>query len=219
MIYIIFGYIAYGYTVYTKKADFCVHTIAFLLSFGLLKDIFYPVYYPRYLLPSFFYSSLLVAHALINAPKNILTYLKLSLLTVSGINIIITLSIYSNINSLRTLISIKPTESCFNYYSNLQNIYQPRYSYYWYAPSIESVDDYLFNRTPEYNINELIKSQRFKYILYNKLAHQQKCPRPYENSDQKFKDTYNRHLLDEEVLDNYDFIGDDNIGIYKLRTQ
>lgn len=219
IIYIIFGYIAYGYLIYIKKADFYVHSVAFLLSFSLIRFFIYPVYYPRYLLPTFFYTSLLGAYALKDASDIIHSYLKLSLMAISIINIIITLSIYNNIPSLHTLIQIKPTDTCFNYYSNLQNIYQPKYSYYWYAPSIESVDDYLFNRVPEYNLNELVKAQKFKYILYNRTAYRQKFPRPYNNVDEEFKNTYKRHLMDEKILQNYDFIGTDNIGIYKLKTQ
>jgi len=219
IIYIIMGYIAYGYLIYTQKTDFCVHTIAFLLSFSLIHNFIYPVYYPRYLLPAFFYTSLLMAYALKDAAEFIHTYLKLSLMAIAGINIIITLSIYNNIPSLLMLNQIKPTDTCFNYYSDLQNIYQPKYSYYWYAPSIESVDDYLFNRTPEYNINELIKTQKFKYILYNANAYRQKFPQPRNNVDEEFKNTYKRHIMDEEILKNYEFIGTDNIGIYKLKQQ
>ena len=119
--------------------------------------------------------------------------------------------------SLKLLSRIKPTDTCFNYYSNLQNIYQPKYSYYWYAPSIESVDDYLFNRTPKYDINELIKTKKFKYILYNKLGYQLKFPRPRINTDEKFKSTYQKHIMDEKILEDYDFVGVKNIGIYKLK--
>ena len=218
IIYIIMGYIAYGYTVYNQKANFYIHTIAFLLSFSLIRNFIYPVYYPRYLLASFFYTSLLIASAVKDAPKIIHTYLKLSLIAILSINLIITFTLYSNISSLNVLNKIKPSDTCFNYFSNEQNIYQPRYSYYWYAPSIESVDNYLFNRQPEYNINNLVKSQKFKYILYNKIAHRQKCPKPFPNTEQKFKETYRRHTLDNDILTNYEFIGIDNIGIYKLKS-
>lgn len=218
IIYIIFGYIAYGYVIYKGKVDFYVHTIAFLLSCSLIKNIFYPVYYPHYLLPCFFYTSFLIAYALKNAHQTVHVYLKLSLIAIFSINIAITLSIYSNVLSLQHLSRIKPTDTCFNYYSKLQNIYQPKYSYYWYAPSIESVDDYLFNHNPKYDINELIKTEKFKYILFNRLAYQLTFPRPRNDTPEKFKSTYKKHIMDEKILEDYDFVGVKNIGIYKLKS-
>lgn len=218
IIYIIMGYIAYGYSIYTKKADFYVHIIAFLLSFSLIRNFIYPVYYPRYLLPAFFYTSLLIAYALKDADKIIHTYFKLALIAIFCINVTITFTIYSNTTSRQLLKIIKPTDTCFNYFSNEQNIYQPKYSYYWYAPSIESVDDYLFDRQPEYNVNDLVKSQKFKYILYNKGAYMAKFPHPYDDTDEQFKNTYKRHVLDDVTLKDYDFFGIGNIGVYKLKT-
>ena len=218
IIYIIMGYIAYGYSIYAKKTNFYIHIIAFLLSFSLIRNFIYPVYYPRYLLPSFFYTSLLIAYALKDADKIIHTYFKLALIAIFCINITITFTIYSNTTSRQLLKRIKPTDSFFNYFSNEQNIYQPRYSYYWYAPSIESVDDYLFNRQPESTVNELVKSHTFKYILYNKGAYMAKFPRPYDNTDEQFKNTYKRHVLDDATFKDYDFFGIGNIGIYKLKS-
>lgn len=216
-VYIILGYIAYGYLIHKKEADFYVHSLAILLSFALLKNLIYTAYYPRYLLPCFFYSSLLIASSLKNAPPKMHGYLKLTLFAILLINISITFILYSNKASISILDKIKPSDTCFNYYANEQNIYQPLYSYYWYAPSIESVDDYLFNRHPDYNITEVVKSVKFKYILYNKEAYNQKVPRPYETSDKQFKATYQRHTLDDAILNDYEYIGNNNIGLYKRK--
>lgn len=217
IIYILLGYIAYGYLIFTKKTDFFVHALAFLLSFALLKNIIYPNYYPRYLLPCFLYTSFLIAAAMKYAVSTAHNYLKAALVLILAINITITFALYNNRSSLKVLNLIKPEDSCLSFYANEQNIYQPLVSYYWYAPSISSVDDYLFNRHPEYDITKLTEEQKFKYILYNRIAYKQKVPVPKENTEEKFKQTYDRHTIKDDVFKDYDFIGIDNIGIYKRK--
>ena len=217
MIYILLGYIAYGYLIFSKRSGFFVHALAFLLSFALLKNIIYPSYYPRYLLPCFLYTSFLIAATIKYAPIMVHNYLKAALLFILVINMTITFALYNNRSSLKVLNLIKPEDSCLNFYANEQNIYQPLVSYYWYAPSISSVDDYLFNRTPEYDITKLAEEQKFKYILYNRTAYKQKVPIPQESADEKFKQTYKRHTIEDDVFKDYDFIGIDNIGIYKRK--
>ena len=218
-VYILLGYIAYGYLIWQKKADFYIHSLGVFLSFALLKNILYTAYYPRYLLPCFFYTSLLLAASLHNAPSKAHACLKSALFAILLINITITFGMYSNRNSLILLEKIEPQDKFFKYFGNEQNIYQPLDSYYWYAPSIESVDDYLFNRRPDYDLTELTKKVKFKYILYNKKTHQKKVPRPHPNTDKRFKETYMRHTMDESVLNDYDLIPLGNIYIYKRKEQ
>jgi len=217
IIYILLGYIAYGYLIFTKRTNFYIHSLAFLLSFALLKNAVYPNYYPRYLLPCFLYTSFLIAAAMKYAASIAHNYLKAALALILAINITITFALYNNRSSLQVLKLIKPEDSCLSFYANEQNIYQPLISYYWYAPSISSVDDYLFNRTPEYDITKLTEEQKFKYILYNRIAYKQKVPVPREDADEKFKQTYKRHTIKDDVFTDYDFIGIDNIGIYKRK--
>lgn len=216
-IYILFGYMAYGYLVWQKKANFYIHSLIILLSFALLKNIVYTAYYPRYLLPCFFYASLLIAAALCNAPQKAHIYLKAALFLIFLINITITFTMYNNRNSLEVLNKIKPEDTCFNYFCNEQNIYQPYFSYYWYAHSIAAVDDYLFNRLPDYNLTELLKSVKFKYILYNQEVYQRTVPVPRESSNEEFKATYQRHTMDNDVLKDYDLLTVGNVSVYKRK--
>ena len=94
---------------------------------------------------------------------------------------------------------LQPTDTYVLYHGDTINIYAPKTSYYWFNPQLEGIDNGIFKRFPDYNINEFIKSNNITYIIgignINKLS---------TNLPQIFDvNIYNNHILDVNILKNY----------------
>lgn len=217
LVYIILGYIAYGYLIRQRKEDIFVNIAALALTCGLLKNIICTAYYPRYLLPCFLYSSMLGAAALADAKPQMQNLLKTALAAILVINIILSL-IYNNHLSLALLRQIKPLEATFRYFGDEENMYQSGTSYYWDNPPLDAVHNYLFDKDPEYDVSNLIKKQKFKYIIYNQTVARRKRPVPAPGTNERLKEIYRKHnAADKSVFDDYEYVPVGNIGLYKLK--
>lgn len=217
IVYILFGYVAYVYLIIQKKVNIFTHISVFLLTAALIKNLIFPTYYPRYLLPCFFYTSLLCGNALRYSGRIFNNWNKAALTIIGIINIIITLFIYNNRDHVNTLRIINPDDKWFKYSSIVQDIYQPLHNYYWYSMALAVVDDYLFSRQPNFNVNEFIKENNFMYILYSRNSIKNRYPIPAKNADPRFLDTYERYRLDETLLEDYEDVSVGTVKIYKLK--
>ena len=95
-----------------------------------------------------------------------------------------------------------PNASTINFDVSYFNVYAPKYSYYWFYPNFEYVDNSMFNTLPDYDINEIIRKHKPIYIAYNSKIKQnfnmKKIAEKYNIQDYFYK-----HSLDLKLLEDY----------------
>ena len=83
------------------------------------------------------------------------------------------------------------------------------YGYYWMYPNMERIDNIAFKRLPEYDVNEVIKQQKFDYIVERENNSSESIldllTKSFGNTDETRQMFYN-HSVNPEKLDDYDEI-------------
>ena len=198
--YILLSISAYFYLVLTKKDNIYIRTVALIFFFSILKNIIYPTFSPHYLVPSFLCASLLLGSVLKNLRFPGFKIVKIALFTLFFTNTIIIICTHHHWYNMRTLNSIKPQDTSLSYNKyKIRNIYQAERHYYWFIHEIEAIDNYLFNRKPNYNLTKIVNEEKFKYIFYKKESN----ILLKNSTDEKLKKIYRQHMLDAEILNDY----------------
>lgn len=193
------------YTAHKQTPYFNIFAI--LLIGETINHLYFPAVYPHYLVLLFLFCGIVIAFIL-NTEQNKWLFR----LTISGliINLCMNFFVLTVTNNSRSHIYLyeydkNPDAVTINFDVTLFNIFAPKLSYYWFYPNFEFIDNAIFNRLPDYDINKLISANQPEYIAYDASIKQ---AFDFRNIRQKYdiKDCYNQHLLDTKLLQNYDEI-------------
>lgn len=182
-----------------KKLNKYSIVIALLFICSIVQHVYLPAYYAHYLILPFIFCSMITAFALEylfdRKEYKILTYYIAAFLFCSLILNFITLYIKNDVLIMAEMKKINSTgEKIMVISGNLYKIYDLPASYYVMHSSITMADNELFNRFPEYDINDNI-------VKYNPLY------LDYDDSDDWFVKLKNkRYKISEETLQNYEKI-------------
>ncbi len=163
--------VAFGIMMYQLRQSQTIYfkILCFLFVTELLQHIIFKTIYPHYLVMPLIFAALIVAPLLQQfwhtPAAGFFKVMKFLLL----ITEFIIIAVYNNISYMQTYRKIN--SSADNQIINITyywlNIYAPKINFYTLVPQrLAIVDNYLFNRFPEYDINKLVQERKIKYIDY-----------------------------------------------------
>ena len=127
-------------------------------------------------------------------------------LTVSVVLNLVTLCLKNNLEYLRgyTIVNISPEQSIMHVNFNFVNIYAPQLSYYDILPlHFAWLDNYLFDRFPDFDANHMLQNKNFVYLDY--LPEKNKVPTAWRRE---------RFVLSEENIRQFEPI---TRGLYRRK--
>ena len=164
-----------------KKLNKYTNIIALLFIFSIIQHLCFKAYYAHYLILPFIFCSMIVAVFLENIAekkeyRSLFCYI-VAFFFCSFILNCITLYIKNNTLMLREMKKMNSTkETGIVVSGNVYKIYAPLISYYVMHTDISTVDNELFNRFPDYNINEIITKYEPLYLDYDNDGNGFKLP-------------------------------------------
>ncbi|MBP5352626.1 MAG: glycosyltransferase family 39 protein [Alphaproteobacteria bacterium] len=219
LIFIIFGYIAYGWQLKKHRATLYTHIFAILLTADLIKNILYPVPYPRYFMPSALGIAFLAAPAIYQASSFIRNYFVATVVVLNTLNIYVSVIVYPNTEVLRQVNNLPRPSSSWSVHSEILDIYSTYQHFHWYSYILSAVDTYLFSPEPD-SINQQLIKTKPTYIFYNPEAHTTTSPRPHPNADKKFEEFYDKATINTDLLNRlYECIDASQNKIYRLKQR
>ena len=195
--------LALSYYLYSAKFDIYILCMAALFIFELSFRLFFNATFANYFPP------LLIFAAMLAAPFVYAMILKFELV----------LYTFTAISSLHILANFYITYQPFFVEEHLQKtqaiavasgFYQPRLSYYWMYSQYEGLDDALFHRSDNYDINELYRRANPEIIIINPSSTEDrvlKAFEPLQLNQQQLK-AVKRHIPDINQIGNYIEIGE-----------
>lgn len=202
---IITGYGAYGYMVYKKQSNIFIHTTALLMTCDLLKNLYFSNILPHYLILIFLFDSLLIAPNIKYLPHYIIRYIRYTFYIMICLNFIF-LYFYNNVSHFKILSSIEKEKTYILTNGSFINVFSPRYSYYWLYTVFEGIDNALFERLPDYNINNLIRQYNIPYISGEHFPWKEENIKTDYFPPSFRLDIYQNHMFDDAVLEHYEEI-------------
>ena len=178
--------------------------ICILFVCECIQRLIFPAVYSHYLVLLFLFSSFIIGYTLNLVEIKWIFKTLLSILffviIFNYITIWITNAQYSH-KYLKVYDSEKNSSS-INFDVSFFNVYAPKYSYYWFYPNFEYIDNAMFNTLPDYDINEIIRKHKPMFIAYNPKIKQNFN---MKNISKKYKlhDCFHRHSLDLKILKDY----------------
>lgn len=178
LIPLLLGAVSWIWILKTKRDNIYINTIALLYIFSVAEHIVFKATFPHYLIMTLIYCAILISLPLkyMTDKKHTLyigyvaAYFFISLI----INNFITY-LYSDYPFMK-IIYYEPdiSKSGFNIDNILPQVYSKRIHYYVMRNELHELDDYLFNRYPEYDINKMIQKYKPVYIDYKAERKEQK---------------------------------------------
>lgn len=201
---IILAYISMGFIYFHKKQNNIFNIICILFVCECIQRLVFPAVYPHYLVLLLLFSSFIIGYALNMVKKKWIFKISFIILILSAIFNFITIYITSGKATRNYLKEFdkNPNASTVNFDVSYFNVYAPKYSYYWFYPNFEYIDNAMFNTLPDYDINEIIRKHKPMFIAYNPKIKQNFN---MKNISQKYKlhDCFHRHSLDLKILKDY----------------
>ena len=93
-------------------------------------------------------------------------------------------------------------------------VWEPLHHYYWFYPYMEAIDSILYNRYPEFDINEYLQANKIEYISMNERV---KCDAALEKNALP-PDNYHylqNFIITPEIYDEYEEVYE---GFYKRKA-
>ncbi|MBO6281992.1 MAG: glycosyltransferase family 39 protein [Alphaproteobacteria bacterium] len=215
LILIVIAYAAVIYVYATHKQTPYFNIFAILLAGETVNHLYFPAVYPHYLVLLFLFCGFIISFVLNFEQSKWIFRITFVVLIINLVLNIFSLAATNNKESHLYLREYdkNPEASIVNFDVTLFSIFAPKYSYYWFYPNFEYIDNSLFHRMPDYNINQIIREHKPLYIAYNPRVKQ---AFDFKKAGQKFDiaECYPQHSLNTEILQNYDEI---LINLYKRK--
>ena len=190
------------------KKQFSVYygIIFWLFGCEILQHLYFPAIFPHYLVIMFMLLALLISPAAAQITDRTAYRYIIAFLGVSAILNLMTLGIKHNVDymSAYKAVNTSPENNTLHINFNYVNIYAPQQTYYTLVPHhFAWLDNYLFNRFPEYNVNKLAQISGFTYLDY--MPEKNRVPRAAMQE---------RFVLSDDVLQLYEPVAN---GLYRRK--
>ena len=200
LIFILIGYGAYIYQIKTRQATIYTHMMAFILTTDFIKNIIYLSPFPHYFQPEALAFAFLLAPMISQFPSIVKNYLTATLIIFNIFNIFTSLFVLPNKPYFEQINIIRKDKNARVYPAEIQ-IYTPYFPFYWFFPTVEMLDNTLFNKNKTLNMTDYIISNHIDYFMDETL------------NGQKFqlinKDTFSQF---------YELISDKPYKVYKRKA-
>ena len=216
LIEILLAYAAlvYVYCKHYQTAYFNIFAILFVCE--SINHLYFPAVYPHYLILLFLFSGFILAFALNKMQKKWIFRTLLSILILNLVlnYFVIAITYHKLSHAYLREYDKHPEASMVNFDVTFFSVFSPKFSYYWFYPNFEFVDNALFHRLPDYDINKIIDENKVEYIFYDASIKQKFN---FEEAAKKFEieDCYARHSLDVNILKDYQKVLP---GLYKRKN-
>jgi hypothetical protein len=201
---IIVAYISMAFIYFYKEQNNIFNIISLLFVCECIQRVIFPAVYPHYLVLLLLFSSFIIGYTLNMVNRKWIFKVLFIILIIASILNFITIYITNGKTTRNYLKEFdkNPNASTINFDVSYFNVYAPKYSYYWFYPNFEYVDNSMFNTLPDYDINEIIRKHKPIYIAYNSKIKQnfnmKKIAEKYNIQDYFYK-----HSLDLKLLEDY----------------
>lgn len=197
-----------------KKMDMYLSIITLLAAGEALRLIIISSSYPHYFVMLFIYCAVINSVGIKYIKESILVNtIKAGLLFGILMNFA-TLYVHNNQSIIYTYKQITEEQAKILNCFTISNIWEKRTHYYWYIPNLEALDTVLFNRYPDFDVNDYVENNKIKYIsAYKKI-----CVSPdmfrYENLPPHAASVIQHYIIKPEVMDKYEQVSAD---LYKRK--
>lgn len=185
--------------VYKKQSSFYINTIGLLLCCEIVQRIIAKAGLAHYLVLTFIFISVILAIVAAKIKeKPVLKIIYIVLITMLMINFARVLFVDNNTQLLKNyeIVNSSPENTVLNVsFEDTMNIWEPKKSYYVLFTGLTLIDNYLFDRDPEYDINKYIEDNKIKYIDW--------CYEPYTPLYFDGDDFFDRFNIKPEILEKY----------------
>lgn len=195
-LHLLAGFAAIFWLYKKKENNKYINIIALLYVCSVVQHLCFKAYFAHYLIHAFTLEAMLIAPCIKSffsdkKYKMISIYTVLFLILSCGLNYF-TILHHNNIDRNKQMKIINNSDDlCFTVVGNLYGIYNPKLSYYVMQADIASVDNYLYNRYPDYDINDVINKYKPQYLDYDNL--QKEKNEKYKVSDLVLSDYVQVH--------------------------
>lgn len=214
-IYIVLAIAASAFLLIKHKTDFNTNIVIILLVGEIFHLLCFSAALPHYFVYFFIFSAVIFALICRDITDSVLiNTIKLCLIAGIFINAFM-LCLYNNKNTLRIMRLLESSENktvlnC----GDVFYVWEPLHHYYWFYPYMEAIDSILYNRYPEFDINEYLQAHEIEYISMNKRV---KCDAALEK-DALPPDNYHNlqnFIVKPEIYDKYEEVYE---GFYKRKA-
>ena len=172
--HLLFGIISFIWIYKEKANNKYINIIAVLYICSIIQHLYFKAFFAHYLIQTFTLCAMLVAPVLKKISvdtkyKTASIYVVLFLIVSCCLNYV-TLTYNNNLDRNKQMRIVNaPDVLCLTMVGNLYAIYNPKMSYYVMQTGISAVDNALYNRYPDYNINDVIAQYQPEYIDFENL--------------------------------------------------
>ena len=201
----ILGISAWVYHVKQRKSSFCMNTIGLLLCCEILQRLCINSVLDHYFLLIFIFISMLCAPVFAKLRKPFALQMCYTALVFMLYANLVCLYMKNNLEYMEQyrLINSNPSENTLaNLNFDVLNVWEPKKSYYVMFLETAMLDNFLFDRYPEYDINNYLNENNIKYInIYGDINYRFGAEKKSVfNKDDAFFDRFN---LSEETKSKY----------------
>ena len=162
----IMGIWAWVYQVKHKQSSFYINTIGLLLCCEMVQRLCTKAVFNHYLILIFIFISMLCAPVFANIKKWFALQVCYIILVAGFVVSLMFLRVENNLETMEKyrLINSDPNNTLANVNFGMVNVWEPKRSYYVMFLGLTLIDDFLFNRYPDYDINKYLEENKIKYI-------------------------------------------------------
>lgn len=195
---VLMGLGAWIWQIKQRKASFYLNTIGILCVAEIIQHTYFKAVFHHYLIILFIYVSILAAPVAASIRNKVVkAILFVATIVIFGLNFNYVwhydTQMFKNLNALNP----KEDEYIFNESFRYINPYSPNISYYQMFALMSKIDNTLFNRYPDYDVNEFIEEHKVKYLDHITLPKFRDDPPVVE---------YDRFKISDETLSKYEEI-------------
>lgn len=161
------GLAAWIYQIKKGSANFYINTIGILFIGEMYQHMYFKAVHNHYFVLMFIFISLLVMPVVANLKSKIAKFTTyISVIIVFVINICVLHIKDTRILQMNQAVQLDENDQLLNINFRYFSIYSPKISYYVMFHAMTLIDNELFNRYPDYDVNKFITKHKIKYIDY-----------------------------------------------------
>lgn len=164
----VLGLWAWIYQVKKKQSSFYINTVGLLFCLEMVQRLSTKAAYHHYLIMLFLFISMLCAPVFANIKKRVVLLICYLVLIVDLAVCLVLLRTGNNLSALKQyrMVNSNPDNTVMPVNYNTINIWEPKKTYYVLFLGLTLIDDYLFNRYPDYDVNKYLEENKVKYISW-----------------------------------------------------
>ncbi len=181
------------------QASFYTNTIGLLCIAEIVQHLYFKAVFHHYLIILFIFLAMLAAPVAASIKNKIASIVMLiATLVIFGLNFNYVWHYDTQIFPKVKALNPKEDEYIFNECFRYVNVYSKKISYYQLFSMMAQIDNILFNRYPDYDVNEFIETNKVKYLDYINIPKKYRDPSDF-NEFARFK-------ISDETLSKYEEI-------------